>query len=229
MSKRRSGWYGGGRQGWPLFFTGLGIFGLGLVITMVTYSMASNGGTYVVSYGPIIFGVIAMVRGLAGVVRSGGGPAQQLGIPPYPGAPAAGYGQFAGGVAPGAGYPGNATPGYGNPGSGFGNATPGYGSPGPAAGNPGTGYGSAETGYGNAGPGYGNAGPGYGDAGAGYGNPGVPGYAATSNPVASNPAAGTQTPTGSGPAPNWYADPYDVTKLRWWDGRAWTAETRPRY
>jgi hypothetical protein len=37
---------------------------VGVVITAATYSMASNGGIYVVAYGPIIFGAISVLRGL---------------------------------------------------------------------------------------------------------------------------------------------------------------------
>jgi hypothetical protein len=43
------------------------LMGLGLVITVATYSSASqSGGTYVIAYGPIIFGAIRLFRGLAG-------------------------------------------------------------------------------------------------------------------------------------------------------------------
>ena len=39
---------------------------IGLIITAVTYGSASQGGgTYVVMYGPIIFGAIRMIRGFA--------------------------------------------------------------------------------------------------------------------------------------------------------------------
>ena len=47
--------------------SGLLLFFIGLVITAGTYSMASSGGTggfYVISYGPMIFGVIRVIRGL---------------------------------------------------------------------------------------------------------------------------------------------------------------------
>jgi hypothetical protein len=38
---------------------------VGIVITAVTYGSASNGGgSYVIAYGPIIVGVIKIVRGL---------------------------------------------------------------------------------------------------------------------------------------------------------------------
>ena len=38
--------------------------GGGLIVTMVTYSMASGGGSYVVAWGAIIFGAIQLIRGL---------------------------------------------------------------------------------------------------------------------------------------------------------------------
>jgi hypothetical protein len=42
------------------------LLGLGLIITLVTYSSVSqSGGTYVVAYGPMIVGVIRIFRGLA--------------------------------------------------------------------------------------------------------------------------------------------------------------------
>jgi hypothetical protein len=43
---------------------GLLMLVIGVVITAATYSMASNGGIYVVAYGPVIFGAIAILRGL---------------------------------------------------------------------------------------------------------------------------------------------------------------------
>jgi hypothetical protein len=40
---------------------------LGIIVTAGTYGSASeSGGTYVIAYGPIIFGVIRLIRGLAG-------------------------------------------------------------------------------------------------------------------------------------------------------------------
>jgi hypothetical protein len=39
---------------------------VGLVITAVTYGSASSGGgTYIIAYGPMIVGVIKIIRGLA--------------------------------------------------------------------------------------------------------------------------------------------------------------------
>jgi hypothetical protein len=42
------------------------LLALGLIITLVTYDSASRqGGTYVIAYGPMIYGVIRLFRGLA--------------------------------------------------------------------------------------------------------------------------------------------------------------------
>lgn len=39
---------------------------VGIVVTAATYGSASTqGGTYIIAYGPIIFGVIHIIRGLA--------------------------------------------------------------------------------------------------------------------------------------------------------------------
>jgi len=50
------------------------IFVVGLVITVATYSSASSsptGGTYFVAYGPMIIGVISMIRGAIAVAQAG--------------------------------------------------------------------------------------------------------------------------------------------------------------
>jgi hypothetical protein len=50
------------------------IFVIGLIITVATYSAASSsstGGTYFVAYGPMIIGVVAIVRGLIAVSQAG--------------------------------------------------------------------------------------------------------------------------------------------------------------
>ena len=45
---------------------GAALLVVGIIITAATYSSASqSGGTYLIAYGPIIFGVIRIVRGLA--------------------------------------------------------------------------------------------------------------------------------------------------------------------
>jgi TonB family protein len=51
---------------------GLFFFG-GLIITFVTYSAAEGGGSYVVTWGAIAFGLFQMVRGFMALAGSGGG------------------------------------------------------------------------------------------------------------------------------------------------------------
>src|SRR5215475_1506272 len=69
--KRRSRWYGGGRRGWPLVKYGMIWFGIGALITIVTYAFAvgRGGGIYLVSYGPMAVGAYCMVRGGIDVAR----------------------------------------------------------------------------------------------------------------------------------------------------------------
>lgn len=46
---------------------GVVLFGIGITVTVVTYSMASSsetGGAYFLMYGPVIFGIIRFFRGL---------------------------------------------------------------------------------------------------------------------------------------------------------------------
>ncbi|HXL94655.1 MAG TPA: DUF2510 domain-containing protein [Streptosporangiaceae bacterium] len=75
------------KQGWPMFRYGLIIFGIGVVITVVTYSMAAghrSGGSYIVSWGPMLAGAVAMVRGLIGVSAAKRAQAQMApGYQPY--------------------------------------------------------------------------------------------------------------------------------------------------
>jgi hypothetical protein len=42
---------------------------VGLAITIGTYAAASGGGVYFVAYGPMIFGVIYLIKGLVNVSR----------------------------------------------------------------------------------------------------------------------------------------------------------------
>jgi hypothetical protein len=59
------------RRGRNQAITGAVLIAVGLVITIVTASLAAaNGGFYVVSYGPIIFGVLRLVRGLTAMSRA---------------------------------------------------------------------------------------------------------------------------------------------------------------
>lgn len=44
------------------------IVGVGLIVTVVTYQMATGGGTYVVATGAFIFGTLRMLRGVYRVV-----------------------------------------------------------------------------------------------------------------------------------------------------------------
>jgi Protein of unknown function (DUF2510) len=158
--KRRSRRAGGGRRGWPLFFYGLAFFAIGLVVTVGTYAAAANGGHYLISFGPMVVGVVAMVRGLIDVARLRRAEGQQPGAAAYQWAPSTGA------LQPGVPAPAGVTL-----------------------------------------------------------QPGVPAPAGvTLQPGVPTPASVTQQM-----AANWYADPQDALKLRWWDGQAWTGHTRPRY
>ena len=46
------------------------VFLVGLIITIVTYRAASGGGHYVVAWGPALFGLIAVVRGLVAYAKA---------------------------------------------------------------------------------------------------------------------------------------------------------------
>jgi hypothetical protein len=46
------------------------LFSIGLIITVVTLAAASSGGTYVLCWGPIIFGGYRMVTGFIGWISS---------------------------------------------------------------------------------------------------------------------------------------------------------------
>jgi Protein of unknown function (DUF2510) len=56
-------------QGWAQVRYGLIIFAIGLAITVFTYSRASRGGgSYLISWGPMLIGFVSVVRGLATVI-----------------------------------------------------------------------------------------------------------------------------------------------------------------
>ncbi len=59
-------------QGTTQMLVGAGLVILGIVITSVTHGAAvsSGGGTYVVAYGPIVFGVIRFFQGLFNVMSA---------------------------------------------------------------------------------------------------------------------------------------------------------------
>jgi hypothetical protein len=62
------------RRGLRQVITGSVVFAIGLVITIVTYSHASTPGTsgsYFVAWGPMIVGIIAIIRGLMAMSRAG--------------------------------------------------------------------------------------------------------------------------------------------------------------
>jgi hypothetical protein len=59
------------KRGMKQIVIGALLFVVGLVITVATYSSASSGGgTYFVAYGPMIVGVIWVIRGIAAVSKS---------------------------------------------------------------------------------------------------------------------------------------------------------------
>jgi hypothetical protein len=63
----------GRRRGTRQIVTGAVLFLIGLVITIATYSHASSsgtGGTYFVAWGPMVIGLIAVVRGVISVSRA---------------------------------------------------------------------------------------------------------------------------------------------------------------
>jgi hypothetical protein len=52
------------KAGLNLFLRGIGLIILGIIVTSITYSLASPGGIYLVAFGPVIAGVINAFRGL---------------------------------------------------------------------------------------------------------------------------------------------------------------------
>lgn len=211
--RRRSRWYGGGRRGWPLVKYGMIWFGIGVVVTVGTYAFAASrgGGTYLVSYGPMVVGVVCMARGAIDIARqrraAGSAPHRADGQPMAASPEYAGY----------AGYSGNA--GYGmRPGGTPGGGTPGAaswpGDPSMAGAVPGTAAGFSR-GIAAREPVQGTNGNAPWEGSQDRGRQVRPGYgvAGPANAMA--------------PQPNWYPDPRDPAVLRWWDGQVWTNHTRP--
>jgi hypothetical protein len=61
------------KRGMRQIAIGAGLFLVGLIITVATYGNAASsrtGGTYFVAYGPMIFGVIGMIRGAIAVAQA---------------------------------------------------------------------------------------------------------------------------------------------------------------
>lgn len=57
-SARRSTWIG------------LGLFVAGLLLTIITYASASDGGgTYLIAYGPMLVGIVMLITGLIGAAK----------------------------------------------------------------------------------------------------------------------------------------------------------------
>lgn len=51
-------------RGWMMIAGGGGLIVLGIIITIITYSMASGGGTFIVAWGLPLFGVVLIIRGI---------------------------------------------------------------------------------------------------------------------------------------------------------------------
>lgn len=189
------------------------VFAVGVVITIATYvfAVSRGGGIYVVSYGPMIVGLIAMARGGIDMARArrAGGPAvgrgQAAGQPGFGGPDRGGQGGWQGEGPQVAFQSAGARPG---------------GAPMSAQTAPMSAQTMSETGaQGGWGPAAGRrdrAGMGGSDY-AGYGSE-YAGYGA---------ASAADTPNAAAPAANWYPDPQNPAMLRWWDGQGWTSHVRP--
>src|SRR5260370_38851423 len=101
MSTRRSqrrrsrGPLGGGRRGKSLIIYGAIFFAIGLVITIGTYAAADSGGggTYIVSWGPMLGGPRALIRGSFHPVRDRRANAQSAPGHPAPAPASAAHGR----------------------------------------------------------------------------------------------------------------------------------------
>lgn len=52
------------KSGLITILTGVGLIVIGIVITLVSYNMAKEGAKYIFAWGPMVFGVLAIFRGL---------------------------------------------------------------------------------------------------------------------------------------------------------------------
>jgi hypothetical protein len=189
-------------------------FAIGVIITIATYAFAVSrgGGTYLVSYGPMVAGLLAMVRGGIDMSRErrAGGPAAggSLG-----GAQAVGQPGFGGQGFGGQGFGGQGFGGQGFDGPGF-------------DGQGGWQGGSPQAAFQPAGaPMSAQAMPGAGAQAGMWGGSDYAGYGAASTANTAN--AMRSAPNTAPPAANWYPDPQNPAMLRWWDGQGWTGHIRP--
>jgi hypothetical protein len=60
---------GGGSSGNSQVLLGVLFLLGGIIITAVTYDSASSGGSYIIAYGPMIYGVYSIIRGVARMSR----------------------------------------------------------------------------------------------------------------------------------------------------------------
>jgi hypothetical protein len=211
-----------GRRGKSLLIIGIILLAIGIAIPVAT---AGSGGF--ILFSPIVIGIIAIIRGISQMVRGDVGSGRRggmIGQPPGYGQPpgAGGYGGY---QAPGSGAPNSGAPNYGGQAyTGTGYTGQGFGSPGDTS-QPGAATATADPSGGAAG---GGTRVDYGQAGYGmprFGDQGQTGQPRAGRPQGTGAAPGQ--PGGTPPA-NWYPDPGNASLLRWWDGRAWTANTQPR-
>jgi hypothetical protein len=200
-------------------------FGIGVVITVGTYAFAvgRGGGTYLVSYGPMIVGVVCVARGAIDVARQRGAagpvprPADRQAASGQAMATSPGYAGYDGyggyGGYDGYGMRSGVTPDAAMPGTGMSGTGAWTGNQSMAGTAPGAGAGFA--GGAARQPAQGSNGNAPWEGFQGGGQPVRPGY---SQAVPANAMA---------PQPNWYPDPQNPAMLRWWDGQIWTNHTRP--
>ncbi|HTW06035.1 MAG TPA: DUF2510 domain-containing protein [Acidimicrobiales bacterium] len=218
---------------------GIVLFLIGIAVTVGTYTWASQngGGTYIISFGPIIFGLIRILTALPLVIRGRGQVAVQTGpmraggpVPaqaPWAGqqasqpVPASPWGASAGGPAPSWNSGGLAAGASAAP--GFATSAPWLGGPAIAAGS---GAGSVPWSAGGAVGASASATP----ASAPWSAGGAVGASAAtaSAPWSAGGASGVgASGGGASPVAGWYADPSGANGVRWWDGAQWTNQTRP--